>query len=74
MTPSIDAKVQANAQVGFESANNQSMVVTTDKAASSSQGVSKIENFVSEVDVPQAILTGSGSYAPGSVQPLQSSK
>jgi hypothetical protein len=62
-----------SAQVGFDSTGNKSMVVTTNNATSS-LGTGKIKNHVSDVDIPNAILTGSGSYAPGSVQPLQSGK
>jgi len=74
MAPPIGATptTGGSAQVGFESSTNQSLVVTPNNSPAVSTSASKIENFVSDVDIPQAILTGSSSFAPGSVQPLRS--
>ncbi|MFT7629543.1 MAG: hypothetical protein ACI87E_000541 [Mariniblastus sp.] len=63
-------------QVGFQAVGNQSKVITannepTTRNSANSIGASKIENFVSEVDIPASILQGSGSYAPGSVNSLR---
>lgn len=61
----------ANTQAGFNSYSNQSNVVTAGSRPQSSDSASKIQNFVTDVDIPDSILKGSGSYAPGSVNPLK---
>lgn len=63
-------------QVDFQTTDSDSKVVTANNAISPNGGesASQIQNHISEVDIPESILKGSGSYAPGSVQPLQSDK
>ena len=63
-------------QVGFQSANSDSMVVTANNAIPPNAGDTavKIQNHVSDIDIPESVLKGTGSYAPGSVQPLKADK
>ena len=75
-TPSQNPSAAPNSQVDFQAGSNRSMVVTANNAIppNASNSASRIQNHVSEVDIPPSVLTGTGSYAPGSVQPLRSDK
>ena len=58
-------------QVNFQKENDEPMVATANDAPESPSGFDgEIQNHVSEVDIPDSVLRGNGSYAPGSVQPL----
>ncbi len=71
-----EAITASGTQVDFQATDNHSMVVTTNNAIAqnANESASQIEDHFSEVDMPESILKGSGSYAPGSVQPLRSEK
>jgi hypothetical protein len=58
-------------QVNFQTASDNQMIVTANDAPASPTGFAgEHQNHVSEIDIPDSVLRGSGSYAPGSVQPL----
>lgn len=63
-------------QVDFQTADSDSMVVTANNSVPSNAGdtAAKIQNHVSEIDIPESVLKGTGSYAPGSIQPLRADK
>ena len=71
-SPQKSATVPA-VPVDFENTTDGSMVVTANNAFSSAGtgSAEKIQNHVSEIDIPESVLKGSGSYAPGSIQPLR---
>lgn len=63
----------AATQVGFNAPRtSQATVKTAESNANGQEGkASRIQNYVSEVNIPDSILNGSGSYAPGSVNALR---
>jgi hypothetical protein len=61
----------AAAQAGFNSYLNQSNVMTAGSQPSAADSATRIQNYVSEVDIPDSVLKGTGSYAPGSVNALR---
>lgn len=68
LTPQMNA---ASSQASFESSADESKVVTADSRSQGSDSASRIQNYVSEVDIPDSVLKGAGSYAPGSVNALK---
>ena len=59
-------------QVNFQTPNKNSMVGTADNISTQSSGfATPVESYVSDIELPAAVLQGSSSYAPGSVHMLK---
>jgi hypothetical protein len=61
----------ASTQAGFQGDSSKSDVVKANSQSPESDSASRIQNFVTEVDIPDSVLKGTGSYAPGSVNALR---
>ena len=66
-----NSRPTANSQVNFE--NSQQPTSNSFYANGGNAGsATRIQNHVSDIDIPASVLSGTGSYAPGSVNALKS--
>lgn len=66
-----NSRPAANSQVNFE--NSQQPTSNSFYANGGNAGsATRIQNHVSDIDIPASVLSGTGSYAPGSVNALKS--
>ena len=61
---------QSASQVDFQDKTKGDAIHQANSPIANSEGASKIQTHVSDVFIPASILTGKGSYAPGSVHPV----
>ena len=70
-SPNFSPMQSASTLAGFQSDSSKSDVVQANSQSPTSDSASRIQDFVPEVDIPDSVLKGSSSYAPGSVNALR---